>query len=386
MGGQNRVQEGLGRGSGLSLVDVWVSGPFPCLTPLFWSYLPFSVPLSVPVVVVMVVVACWPVVVVRALLVPLIVVLFALFGALVSRAVTGLVHPAAVMVVVVMVVVVFSPGRRWPVVDVLGSPGWLCPKRPLLLVALLLPLCVSIALVQALVVVMMVVTVMVVLVILSGAFPLHFISLLLCTVSLRLATHISQYDDTYKTRKHHSKHTQTKNHTTPVVSPKFTQNYKEEDVTLEHTRFLVKSIHGRLWPRSKNSKKARRAPRLQLSSLDLAALTTLANTSSLLLLINISVFFALSLTLWWQWIEKGQIRGLCSIYRWLKLPITVRVVIKYIKQKQWFRAELKRNYIRKGTIKSKINDFMLNTKVQLSVYVQTVSKLFLFYWVLHVLW
>lgn len=386
MGGQNRVQEGLGRGSGLSLVDVWVSGPFPCLTPLFWSYLPFSVPLSVPVVVVMVVVACWPVVVVRALLVPLIVVLFALFGALVSRAVTGLVRPAAVMVVVVMVVVVFSPGRRWPVVDVLGSPGWLCPKRPLLLVALLLPLCVSIALVQALVVVMMVVTVMVVLVILSGAFPLHFISLLLCTVSLRLATHISQYDDTYKTRKHHSKHTQTKNHTTPVVSPKFTQNYKEEDVTLEHTRFLVKSIHGRLWPRSKNSKKARRAPRLQLSSLDLAALTTLANTSSLLLLINISVFFALSLTLWWQWIEKGQIRGLCSIYRWLKLPITVRVVIKYIKQKQWFRAELKRNYIRKGTIKSKINDFMLNTKVQLSVYVQTVSKLFLFYWVLHVLW
>lgn len=285
-----------------------------------------------------------------------------------------------------MVVVVFSPGRRWPVVDVLGSPGWLCPKRPLLLVALLLPLCVSIALVQALVVVMMVVTVMVVLVILSGAFPLHFISLLLCTVSLRLATHISQYDDTYKTRKHHSKHTQTKNHTTPVVSPKFTQNYKEEDVTLEHTRFLVKSIHGWLWPRSKNSKKARRAPRLQLSSLDLAALTTLANTSSLLLLINISVFFALSLTLWWQWIEKGQIRGLCSIYRWLKLPITVRVVIKYIKQKQWFRAELKRNYIRKGTIKSKINDFMLNTKVQLSVYVQTVSKLFLFYWVLHVLW
>lgn len=285
-----------------------------------------------------------------------------------------------------MVVVVFSPGRRWPVVDVLGSPGWLCPKRPLLLVALLLPLCVSIALVQALVVVMMVVTVMVVLVILSGAFPLHFISLLLCTVSLRLATHISQYDDTYKTRKYHSKHTQTKNHTTPVVSPKFTQNYKEEDVTLEHTRFLVKSIHGRLWPRSKNSKKARRAPRLQLSSLDLAALTTLANTSSLLLLINISVFFALSLTLWWQWIEKGQIRGLCSIYRWLKLPITVRVVIKYIKQKQWFRAELKRNYIRKGTIKSKINDFMLNTKVQLSVYVQTVSKLFLFYWVLHVLW
>lgn len=386
MGGQNRVQEGLGRGSGLSLVDVWVSGPFPCLTPLFWSYLPFSVPLSVPVVVVMVVVACWPVVVVRALLVPLIVVLFALFGALVSRAVTGLVRPTAVMVVVVMVVVVFSPGRRWPVVDVLGSPGWLCPKRPLLLVALLLPLCVSIALVQALVVVMMVVTVMVVLVILSGAFPLHFISLLLCTVSLRLATHISQYDDTYKTRKHHSKHTQTKNHTTPVVSPKFTQNYKEEDVTLEHTRFLVKSIHGRLWPRSKNSKKARRAPRLQLSSLDLAALTTLANTSSLLLLINISVFFALSLTLWWQWIEKGQIRGLCSIYRWLKLPITVRVVIKYIKQKQWFRAELKRNYIRKGTIKSKINDFMLNTKVQLSVYVQTVSKLFLFYWVLHVLW
>lgn len=386
MGGQNRVQEGLGRGSGLSLVDVWVSGPFPCLTPLFWSYLPFSVPLSVPVVVVMVVVACWPVVVVRALLVPLIVVLFALFGALVSRAVTGLVRPAAVMVVVVMVVVVFSPGRRWPVVDVLGSPGWLCPKRPLLLVALLLPLCVSIALVQALVVVMMVVTVMVVLVILSGAFPLHFISLLLCTVSLRLATHISQYDDTYKTRKHHSKHTQTKNHTTPVVSPKFTQNYKEDDVTLEHTRFLVKSIHGRLWPRSKNSKKARRAPRLQLSSLDLAALTTLANTSSLLLLINISVFFALSLTLWWQWIEKGQIRGLCSIYRWLKLPITVRVVIKYIKQKQWFRAELKRNYIRKGTIKSKINDFMLNTKVQLSVYVQTVSKLFLFYWVLHVLW
>lgn len=153
-----------------------------------------------------------------------------------------------------------------------------------------------------------------------------------------------------------------------------------------NTRFLVKSIHGRLWPRSKNSKKARRAPRLQLSSLDLAALTTLANTSSLLLLINISVFFALSLTLWWQWIEKGQIRGLCSIYRWLKLPITVRVVIKYIKQKQWFRAELKRNYIRKGTIKSKINDFMLNTKVQLSVYVQTVSKLFLFYWVLHVLW
>lgn len=386
MGGQNRVQEGLGRGSGLSLVDVWVSGPFPCLTPLFWSYLPFSVPLSVPVVVVMVVVACWPVVVVRALLVPLIVVLFALFGALVSRAVTGLVRPAAVMVVVVMVVVVFSPGRRWPVVDVLGSPGWLCPKRPLLLVALLLPLCVSIALVQALVVVMMVVTVMVVLVILSGAFPLHFISLLLCTVSLRLATHISQYDGTYKTRKHHSKHTQTKNHITPVVSPKFTQNYKEEDVTLEHTRFLVKSIHGRLWPRSKNSKKARRAPRLHLSSLDLAALTTLANTSSLLLLINISVFFALSLTLWWQWIEKGQIRGLCSIYRWLKLPITVRVVIKYIKQKQWFRAELKRNYIRKGTIKSKINDFMLNTKVHLSVYVQTVSKLFLFYWVLHVLW
>lgn len=57
----------------------------------------------------------------------------------------------------------------------------------------------------------------------------------------------------------------------------------------------------------------------------------------------------------------------------------MRVVIKYIKQKQWFRAELKRNYIRKGTIKSKINDFMLNTKVQLSVYVQTVSKLFLFY-------
>lgn len=333
MGGQNRVQEGLGRGSGLSLVDVWVSGPFPCLTPLFWSYLPFSVPLSVPVVVVMVVVACWPVVVVRALLVPLIVVLFALFGALVSRAVTGLVRPAAVMVVVVMVVVVpvgqwlvmllllgmplplilivllfllktlsarlstsrvlalstfsalpalgglrvqsllpgealgftavmvvmvvvmFSPGRRWPVVDVLGSPGWLCPKRPLLLVALLLPLCVSIALVQALVVVMMVVTVMVVLVILSGAFPLHFISLLLCTVSLRLATHISQYDGTYKTRKHHSKHTQTKNHITPVVSLKFTQNYKEEDVTLEHTRFLVKSIHGQLWPRSKNSKK-----------------------------------------------------------------------------------------------------------------------------------
>lgn len=285
-----------------------------------------------------------------------------------------------------MVVVVFSPGRRWPVVDVLGSPGWLCPKRPLLLVALLLPLCVSIALVQALVVVMMVVTVMVVLVILSGAFPLHFISLLLCTVSLRLATHISQYDGTYKTRKHHSKHTQTKNHITPVVSPKFTQNYKEEDVTLEHTRFLVKSIHGRLWPRSKNSKKARRASQLHLSSLDLAALTTLANTSSLLLLINISVFFALSLTLWWQWIEKGQIRGLCSIYRWLKLPITVRVVIKYIKQKQWFRAELKRNYIRKGTIKSKINDFMLNTKVHLSVYVQTVSKLFLFYWVLHVLW
>lgn len=130
MGGQNRVQEGLGRGSGLSLVDVRVSGPFPFLTPPFWSYLPFSVPLSVPLVVVMVVVACRPVVVVRALLVPLVVVLFALFGALVSRAVTGLVRPAAVMVVVVMVVVV--PVGQWLVtLLLLGMP------LPLILIVLL---------------------------------------------------------------------------------------------------------------------------------------------------------------------------------------------------------------------------------------------------------
>ncbi len=77
-------------GFGLSLVDVGVSGPFPCVPPLFGSHLPLSVPVSVPVVVVMVVVACRPVVV-RALLVSFVMVLFALLRAVVSHAVAGLV-------------------------------------------------------------------------------------------------------------------------------------------------------------------------------------------------------------------------------------------------------------------------------------------------------
>lgn len=109
-----------GGGFGLSLVDVGVSGPFPCVTPLFGSHLPLSVPVSVPVVVVMVVVTCRPVVV-RALLVPFIMVLFALLGAVVSRAVGGLVRSTAVVVVVVMVVVV--PVGQWLVtLLLLGVP------------------------------------------------------------------------------------------------------------------------------------------------------------------------------------------------------------------------------------------------------------------------
>lgn len=115
--GPNELQEGFG----LSLVDVGVSGPFPCITPLFGSHLPLSVPVSVPVVVVMVVVSCQPVVVVRALLVAFVMVLFALFRAVVSRAVSGLVAPTAVMVVVVMMVVV-PVGQQLVALFLLGVP------------------------------------------------------------------------------------------------------------------------------------------------------------------------------------------------------------------------------------------------------------------------
>lgn len=113
----HELQEGFGR----SLVDVRVSDPLPCVTPLFGSHLPLSVPVSIAVVVVMVVVTCRPVVVVRALLVAFIMVLFALFGAVVSRAVAGLVGPTAVMVVVVMVVVV-PVGQRLVTLLLLGVP------------------------------------------------------------------------------------------------------------------------------------------------------------------------------------------------------------------------------------------------------------------------
>lgn len=63
--------------------------------------------------------------------------------------------------VVVVVVVVLSPGGGGTVVDVLGSPGRLRPKRPLLLVALPLGLGVGVGLVQALVVMVVVVVVVV---------------------------------------------------------------------------------------------------------------------------------------------------------------------------------------------------------------------------------
>ena len=106
---------------GLLLVDVRVSGPLPCLAPLFGSHLPLSVPLSVPVVVVVVVVTRGPVVVVRALFVPFVVVLLALLGAVVSRAVAGLVRRAPVVVVVVVVVVV-PVGQRFVTLLLLGVP------------------------------------------------------------------------------------------------------------------------------------------------------------------------------------------------------------------------------------------------------------------------
>lgn len=80
---------------------------------------------------------------------------------------------AVVVVMVVVVVVILSPGGRRSVVDVLGSPGRLCPLRPLLFVYLPILFYVGVSLVLALMVVVMVVVMMVVLVVLSGALPLH---------------------------------------------------------------------------------------------------------------------------------------------------------------------------------------------------------------------
>lgn len=90
-------------------VDVGVSGPFPCITPLFGGHLPLSVPVSVPVVVVVVVFPGRPVVMMRALFVAFIMVLLALFGPVVSCVVSWLLPS----VVVVMVMVVVVPVRHW---------------------------------------------------------------------------------------------------------------------------------------------------------------------------------------------------------------------------------------------------------------------------------
>lgn len=115
-----RTVQRASEGFGLSLMYVGVSGPLPCVTPLFGSHLPLSVPVSVPVVVVMVVVPPRPVVM-RALLVAFVMVLLALLGAVVSRAVAGFLAPTTMMVVVVMVVVV--PVGQWLVsLLLLGVP------------------------------------------------------------------------------------------------------------------------------------------------------------------------------------------------------------------------------------------------------------------------
>ena len=91
------VLRGLGRAS-LSLVNVGVSGPVPCVSPLFGGHLPLSVPVAV--VVVVVVVTCWSVVLVTARLVALVVVLLALLGAVVPWAMApGLVRTCAVVMV-----------------------------------------------------------------------------------------------------------------------------------------------------------------------------------------------------------------------------------------------------------------------------------------------
>lgn len=89
------------------------------------------------------------------------------------------------MMVVVVVVVLLSPLGGGAVVDVLGSPGRLCPQGPLLLLLLPLPVWLLLALMLAVVVVMVVV--------LPGALPLHTLSclvpcFLLCPAALGLAT------------------------------------------------------------------------------------------------------------------------------------------------------------------------------------------------------